>query len=132
MAKYTESLMKNGGLIATISYIGANQVIPNYGIMGPVKAALESTVKYLAYELGNQGIRVNAISTGPIKTRAASGIPDFDKLYNNALQKSVTHLPIAIEEVGKVLAFLADDQSAKNITGQIIYLDGGYNIMGIE
>ena len=132
MAKYAEALMKNGGLIATLSYIGANQVIPNYGIMGPVKAALESTVKYLAYELGDKGIRINAISPGPIKTRAASGIPDFDKLYNTALQKSVTHSQITIEEVGKVLAFLADNGAAANITGQIIYVDGGNNILGIQ
>ena len=130
MAKYAEPLMKNGGLFATISYVGANQVIPNYGLMGPVKAALEATVKYLAYELGEKGIRVNAISPGPIKTRAASGIKDFDQLCEQSIKKSPTHTEISIEEVGGILAFLCDNNASKNITGQVIYLDGGYNIMG--
>jgi enoyl-[acyl-carrier protein] reductase I len=122
--------MKNGGLLATFSYIGSKQVIPNYGMMGPVKAALESTVKYLAYELGEYDIRVNAISPGPIKTRAASGIKNFDHLYNEAIDNSISHTPVSIEEVGKVLAFLADDKVANNITGQVIFVDGGYSIMG--
>lgn len=132
MAKYAESLMKYGGLIATLTYVGSNMVIPSYGLMGPVKAALESTVKYLAYELGEKGIRVNAISSGPIKTRAASGIKDFDILYKEALKKSMTHTPVSIDEIGKLLAFLSDDKASKNITGQIIYVDGGYNQLGIQ
>lgn len=131
IAKYTEPLMKQGGLLATLSYIGSDKVIPNYGIMGPVKAALEASVKYLAYELGAKGIRVNAISPGPIKTRAASGLMDFDTLYDDTLKKSCTNLPVSIEEVGKVLAFLSDETASRNITGQIIYIDGGYNAMGI-
>lgn len=132
MAKHAEALMKNGGLLATITYIGSSKVIPNYGIMGPIKAALESTVKYLAYELGGKNIRVNAISPGPIKTRAAGGIKNFDDLYNKALAKSVTHQSVSIEEVGKTLAFLSDNEASKNITGQIIYIDGGYNILGTQ
>lgn len=132
MAKYAEVLMKNGGLIATVSYVGSNMVIPDYGLMGPVKAALESVVKYLAYELGNKNIRVNVISPGPIKTRAASGIKNFDTLYDEALKRSMTHTPISIDEVGSLLAFLADDGASKNITGQIIYIDGGFNQLGIK
>jgi enoyl-[acyl-carrier protein] reductase I len=132
MAKRAETLMKKGGLIATVSYVGSNMVIPEYGLMGPVKAALESVVKYLAYELGNKNIRVNAISPGPIKTRAASGIKNFDTLYDETLKRSMTHFPISIDEVGKLLAFLADDEASKNITGQIIYIDGGFNQLGTK
>ena len=127
MARLAEPLMKDGGCLMTMSYLGGEEVIPNYGIMGPVKAALESTVRYLAHELGGQGIRVNAISPGTIMTRASSGIASFDTLVEeNALRAPMG--AVHIEDVGPLSVFFASD-GARAITGANIYVDGGYNIL---
>jgi enoyl-[acyl-carrier protein] reductase I len=124
LARYAQKLMVDGGSIITMSYIGAQRVIENYNVMGVAKAALEASVRYLAHDLGEKKIRVNAISPGPIKTRAASGIKDFDKLYKEALENAPIKDPIAIDDVGNLAAFLASDR-AKNITGQCLIIDSG-------
>ena len=129
LAKAAEQLMAEGGSILTLSYYGSEKVIPDYGLMGPVKAALEASVRYLAAELAPQGIRVNAISPGPVKTRAASGLTDFDKLLAKAADEAPLHQLMTIEQIGEVATFLMSDKS-KHIIGQIIYADTGYNIMG--
>lgn len=128
MARLAEPLMKEGGSMMTMSYVGAEEVIPGYGLMGPVKAALEASVRYLAAELGPGGIRVNAISPGPLATRAASGIPNFDALLAQAAQRSPLRRLIEIGEVGALCAFLAGD-GAKAMTGNTLYIDAGYHIL---
>jgi enoyl-[acyl-carrier protein] reductase I len=128
MARLAEPLMANGGALFTMSYYGSQMVVENYGVMGPVKAALEASVRYLAAELGPKGIRVNAISPGPLKTRAASGIPEFDELLDKAQSKAPARSLVGIDDVGIATAFLALDQ-AKLITGETLYVDGGYHIM---
>ncbi len=128
MARLAEPLMGEGGSLMTMSYLGANEVVPNYGLMGPVKAALESAVRYLAAELGPSDIRVNAISPGPIRTRAASGLADFDALVDDSLRRAPLRQPLSIGEVGPLCAFLAGD-GARAITGQTLYVDGGYSIL---
>lgn len=127
MARLAEPLMKDGGSLMTMSYLGGQEVVPNYGIMGPVKAALESTVRYLAYELGEQGIRVNAISPGTIMTRAASGIASFDALVEENAQRAPMGA-VDIDDVGPLSVFLASDGS-RAITGGNVYVDGGFNIL---
>jgi enoyl-[acyl-carrier protein] reductase I len=112
-----------------MSFYGSEKVVPGYGLMGPVKAALESTMRYLAAELGPQHIRVNALSTGPVKTRAASGLTHFDALMERAAQAAPLHQLVTIEQVGEMAAFLLSDQ-ARFVTGQTIYVDSGYNILG--
>jgi enoyl-[acyl-carrier protein] reductase I len=129
IVKEAEPLMTQGGSVLTMSYYGAEKVITHYNIMGPVKAALESSVKYLAMELGTQNIRVNTLSAGPIKTRAASGLEDFDQLMHEAAKKAPLHQLVTIEQVGEMAAFLVSDR-AKQVTGQTIYVDAGYNITG--
>ena len=129
MARLAEPLMRNGGALFTMSYYGAEKVIEHYNVMGPVKAALESAVRYLAYELGPQGIRVHAISPGPVKTRAASGIDQFDELLERAAQRAPARHLVSIEEIGAATAVLATDY-AKLITGETVYVDGGYHIVG--
>jgi enoyl-[acyl-carrier protein] reductase I len=129
MAKLAEPLMARGGALFTMSYYGAEKVVPHYGIMGPVKAALEAATRYLAQELGESGIRVNAISPGPIFTRAASGIQHFEALAEDAEERAPTGRLATIEEVGKTVAWLCMDD-ARSITGQVIYVDGGAHIMG--
>jgi len=128
MAKLAEPLMPDGGSLMTMSYLGAEEVIADYGLMGPVKAALEASVRYLAAELGPQGIRVNAISPGPLETRAASGIAHFDRLMADAIEHSPMRCLATIEDVGALCAFLAGD-GARAITGGTLYVDGGYNIL---
>lgn len=118
--------MKDGGSVLTMSFYGAEKVVSHYNMMGPVKAALEASVKYLACDLGEQGVRVNAISTGPVKTRAASGLTDFDKLMEEAAKKAPLHQLVTIEQIGEMAAFLASD-NARYVTGQTIYVDAGYN-----
>jgi enoyl-[acyl-carrier protein] reductase I len=130
MAHLAEPLMANGGSLFTMSYYGSEKVVDNYGIMGPVKAALESSVRYLASELGEKHIRVNAISPGPLKTRAASGIKHFEELLAKAAQKAPTHQLTTIDQIGKTVAYLSVDDVGGNITGQTIYIDGGFHIMG--
>jgi enoyl-[acyl-carrier protein] reductase I len=128
MAKLTTPLMTDGGTMFAMSYLGANRVVTNYNVMGPVKAALEAACRYLAYELGPQNIRVHAISPGPLKTRAASGIKEFDRLLNDAVEHSPLHELVDIEDVGFACAYLATD-FARRITGSTIYIDGGANIV---
>lgn len=129
LARRAEPFMKHGGSIITMSYYGAEKVIDNYNLMGPVKAALEASVRYLARELGEQQIRVNAISPGPVKTRAASGLSHFDALMEKAAANAPIRQLVSIEQVGEAAAFLISDK-AKNITGQTIYVDNGYNTVG--
>lgn len=129
MARLAEPLMQNGGSLLTMSYLGAAEVIDNYGLMGPVKAALESTVRYLAAELGPRGIRVNAISPGPLATRAASGIADFDQLLADAARRAPLRRLVDIDDVGALCTFLASD-TGRSITGSTLYVDAGYHILG--
>ena len=128
MARCAEPLMTDGGTLITVSYVGAARVIPNYGLMGPVKAVLEASVRYLAAELGPKGIRVHAISPGPIATRAASGLPDFESLIDGAAEKVPLAQLATIADVGMVCANLATD-GARALTGETIYIDGGQHIM---
>jgi enoyl-[acyl-carrier protein] reductase I len=129
LTRRAEPLMTRGGTIFAMSYHGANGVIENYGIMGPVKAALEAAVLYLATELGPKGIRVHAISPGPLATRAASGIPDFDALMERVAERAPARRSVTIDEVGVACVFLAS-QYAGAMTGDTIYIDGGYHILG--
>jgi len=128
MAKLAEPLMKDGGTLYTMTYYGSQMVVEHYNIMGPVKAALESATRYLAAELGPKGIRVHAISPGPLKTRAASGITAFEELLQKAQSKAPTRSLVSIDDVGIAVAFLGMD-GAKLITGETLYIDGGYHII---
>jgi enoyl-[acyl-carrier protein] reductase I len=128
MAKLAEPLMRKGGTLFTMSYYGSQMVVKNYNIMGVAKAALEAAVRYVAAELGPKGIRVNAISPGPLATRAASGIPEFDTLLEKAKAKAPARSLVDIDDVGVATAFLAHD-AAKLITGGTLYIDGGYHIV---
>jgi enoyl-[acyl-carrier protein] reductase I len=121
--------MTEGGALVTMSYYGAQKVIGSYGIMGPVKAALESSVRYLAVELGPRRIRVHAVSPGPIKTRAASGIDHFDALLEQAEQRAPDHQLVGIDDVGAVTAMLLTD-AARGMTGNVAFVDAGYHIVG--
>jgi enoyl-[acyl-carrier protein] reductase I len=128
MAHLAEPLMKGGGTLFTMTYYGSQMVVKNYNIMGVAKAALESAVRYIAAELGPKGIRVHAISPGPLATRAASGIPEFDELLNKAQETAPARSLVSIDDVGMATAFLAHD-AARLITGDTIYIDGGYHII---
>jgi enoyl-[acyl-carrier protein] reductase I len=129
MCRLAEPLMTAGGTLFTMSYLGADKVIEHYNVMGPVKAALESATRYLAAELGPAGIRVHAISPGPLKTRAASGIDRFDELMANAAARAPSHMLVSIEDVGMTTALLATD-AGRMLTGSTTYVDGGYHVMG--
>jgi len=128
MAHLAEPLMRKGGTLFTMSYYGSQMVVKNYNIMGVAKAALECAVRYLAAELGPKGIRVHAISPGPLATRAASGIPEFDALLDKAKAKAPARSLVSIDDVGVATAFLAHD-AARLITGETLYIDGGYHII---
>jgi len=128
MAKLAVPLMKEGGTLFAMSYHGAAKVVPNYNVMGPVKAALEASCRYLAYELGKKKIRVHAISPGPLKTRAASGLRDFDLLLNEAVKRAPVGDLVDIMDVGFTCAYLATPY-ARRLTGDTTYVDGGVNIM---
>jgi len=128
MAKLAAPLMKDGGSMFAMSYYGANKVVPNYNVMGPVKAALEACCRYLAYELGPQKIRVHAISPGPLKTRAAGGLKDFDLLLAKAARKAPIGELVDIMDVGFACAYLATPY-ARRLSGETMYVDGGVNIM---
>ena len=128
MAHLAEPLMKKGGTLFTMTFYGSQMVVENYNIMGVAKAALESAVRYVAAELGPKGIRVHAISPGPLATRAASGIPEFDELLEKAKTKAPARNLVSIDDVGVATAFLAHD-AARLITGQTLYIDGGYHII---
>ena len=129
MARLAAPLMKDGGTMFTMSYHGAAKVVPNYNVMGPVKAALEACARYLAYELGPRRIRVHAISPGPLKTRAASGLKDFDLLLTEAVERAPLGELVDIMDVGFTCAFLATPY-ARRLSGDTIYVDGGVHIMG--
>ncbi|MBY0226173.1 MAG: enoyl-ACP reductase FabI [Hyphomicrobium sp.] len=130
MARLAEPLMKQGGSLITLSYYGAEKVVDHYNVMGPVKAALEATVRYLAHELGPTGIRVNAISAGPIKTRAASGIEHFDELILEAAAKAPLRRTVDACEIGRVAVLLASDYGA-SITGEVLHADAGFHVAGM-
>jgi len=128
MAHYAQGLMRPGGALVTMSYYGADKVVQNYNLMGPVKAALESSVRYMANELGPSGIRVYAVSPGPLRTRAASGIDHFDELVRMAMERTPEHRLVDIAEVGRVVAFLVG-AGATGMTGDVIYVDAGLHNM---
>lgn len=128
MAKLAAPLMTEGGAMFAMSYYGANRVVPNYNVMGPVKAALEAVCRYLAFELGPSHIRVHAISPGPLKTRAASGLKDFELLLNEAAHRAPLGELIDIMDVGFACAYLATS-FAHRITGGTVYVDAGANIV---
>jgi enoyl-[acyl-carrier protein] reductase I len=130
LARGAEPLMSKGGSILTLTYYGSTKVFPNYNIMGVAKAALEATVRYLASDLGTKGIRVNAISAGPIKTLAARGISDFTKILNAVEERGPLHRNVDALEVGNTALFLSSDL-ASGITGEITFVDCGYNITGL-
>ena len=127
MARLAAPLMTRGGTLFAMSYYGANKVVPNYDVMGPVKAALESSARYLAHELGPQGIRVHPISPGPLKTRAASGLKDFDLMLADAAERAPIGELVDIMDVGFTCAFLATPY-ARRLTGETLYVDGGVHI----
>jgi len=129
MARCAAPLMHDGGALFAMSYYGAEKVVPHYNVMGPVKAALECCVRYLAHELGPKRIRVHAISPGPIRTRAASGINEFDELLSAAETRAPAHQLVSIKDVGIATAALATP-AGHLITGNTIYIDGGYHVMG--
>ncbi len=128
LARLCEPHMSKSASIMTMTYLGADEAVAHYGIMGPVKAALESSVRYLATELGPNGTRVHAISPGPVPTRAASGLQDFDSLMQKAVARSPLGRLVTLEEIGRLAAFLASDASS-GMTGQTLYVDGGYHIV---
>jgi enoyl-[acyl-carrier protein] reductase I len=129
MVRAAEPLMAEGGAVMTMSYYGAEKVVDGYNLMGPVKAALEASVRYMAVELGPRNIRVYALSPGPMKTRAASGIDRFDELMERAAARAPRHALVTTEQVGTVAAFLAS-KGADGMTGEIIHVDNGFNVVG--
>lgn len=130
LAKAFQPLLQPGGALLTITYYGAEKVSPHYNVMGVAKAALEASVRYLAYDFGAQGVRVNAISAGPIRTLAAAGISGFKEMYRRFSDVTPLHQPITIEDIGSAAVFLCSALSSKT-TGQILYVDSGYNILAI-
>ena len=129
MARLAEPLMAQGGCLLTVTFYGSEKVVGDYNLMGPVKAALESSVRYMAAELGPRRIRVHALSPGPLKTRAASGIDHFDEIMDRARARTPEHQLVTIEDVGNLAAFLVSDGSAA-LTGNVEYIDAGYHIVG--
>jgi enoyl-[acyl-carrier protein] reductase I len=130
MAKLAEPLIDQGGSLMTLSYYGAEKVVDHYNVMGPVKAALEASVRYLAHELGPKGVRVNAISAGAVKTRAASGIEHFDEFLRETVRKAPLRRTIDACEVGRAALLLASDYTTA-ITGEVLYVDAGFHIEGM-
>jgi len=129
MAKAFQPLMNPGGSLITITYYGSEKVMPNYNVMGVAKAALEASVRYLANDLGKQNVRVNAISAGPIRTLAASGVSGFKEMYRQFTEVAPLRLSISAADVGNAAVFLASDLSSR-VTGEVLYVDSGYNILG--
>lgn len=130
MAKLAEPLMDKGGSLMTLSYYGAEKVVDHYNVMGPVKAALEASVRYLAHELGSKSIRVNAISAGAVATRAASGIEHFDEILNEAARSAPLRRLVDSCEIGRTALLLASDYT-NAVTGEVFYVDAGYHIEGM-
>ncbi len=125
-----EPLMSEGGSVMAMTYLGSSKVITNYNVMGVAKAALEASVRYLACDMGAKGIRVNALSAGPIKTLASSGISGFKTIFSRIEESAPLHKNVTTEEVGKTATYLASDLSS-GVTGEVLFVDCGYNIMGI-
>jgi enoyl-[acyl-carrier protein] reductase I len=123
-------LLHAGTSVLTLSYYGAEKVVANYNVMGVAKAALEASVRYLAADLGPDGVRVNAISAGPIRTLAASGIAGFRRMYGTFAELTPMRSNITIEDVGKTALYLASDLSSA-VTGEVVYVDGGFSILGV-
>ncbi len=130
LAKAFQPILRPGGALLTLTYYGSEKVSPHYNVMGVAKAALEASVRYLAYDLGKQEVRVNAISAGPIRTLAAAGVSGFKTMYRRFAEIAPLHQNVSIEDVGGAAVFLCSDLSAKT-TGQVLYVDSGYNILGI-
>jgi len=130
LAKAFQPILRPGGALLTLTYYGSEKVSPHYNVMGVAKAALEASVRYLAYDLGKQDVRVNAISAGPIRTLAAAGVSGFKTMYRRFAEIAPLHQNVTIEDVGGAAVFLCSDLSTKT-TGQVLYVDSGYNILGI-
>jgi enoyl-[acyl-carrier protein] reductase I len=130
LAREARPHLRRGSSILTLTYHGSEKVVTNYNVMGVAKAALEASVRYLAADLGPDGVRVNAISAGPVRTLAASGIAGFRKLYGSFAEVAPLRANISIEDVGRSAVFLASDLSSA-VTGEILYVDGGFSIMGV-
>jgi enoyl-[acyl-carrier protein] reductase I len=130
LAREARPLMSDGGTILTLSYYGAEKAVANYNVMGVAKASLEACVRYLAVDLGKEGIRVNAISAGPVRTLAASGVSGFKKMYRLFNEIAPLHRPLSIDDLGNSAVYLCSDMS-RGTTGEIHYVDGGYNIIGV-
>jgi enoyl-[acyl-carrier protein] reductase I len=131
LAQAFQPLLRPGGALLTMTYYGAQKVSPHYNVMGVAKAALEASVRYLAYDLGPQNVRVNAISAGPIRTLAAAGVSGFKTMYRKFADLAPLKENIATEDVGGAAVFLCSDLAAKT-TGEVLYVDAGYNILGIS
>lgn len=129
MARAFQPIMRAGGALLTMTYYGSQKVLPNYNVMGVAKAALEASVRYLAYDLGPQGVRVNAISAGPIRTLAAAGVSDFKSMYRQFSDLAPLRQNITAEDIGGTAVFLCSDMGAK-ITGEVVYVDSGFSILG--
>jgi enoyl-[acyl-carrier protein] reductase I len=129
LAKAFQPILRPGGALLTMTYYGAEKVAPNYNVMGVAKAALEASVRYLAYDLGPQGVRVNAISSGPIRTLAASGVSGFKNMYRHFHRLAPLQQNVTIEDIGGTAVYLCSDLSAR-VTGEVIFVDSGYNILG--
>ncbi len=129
LAQAFHPLLRPGGSLLTMTYYGSEKVMPNYNVMGVAKAALEASMRYLAYDLGPQGVRVNAISAGPIRTLAAAGVSDFKTMYRQFSDIAPLQENITAEDIGSTAAFLCSDMAAK-ITGEVIYVDSGFSILG--
>lgn len=130
LARAFQPILRPGGALLTLSYYGAQKVSPHYNVMGVAKAALEASVRYLAYDFGKHGIRVNAISAGPVRTLAAMGVSGFKTMYRRYAEIAPLHENITIEDVGNAAVFLCSELSAKT-TGEVLFVDSGYNILGI-
>jgi enoyl-[acyl-carrier protein] reductase I len=130
LAKAFQPLLRPGGALLTMTYYGSEKVSPHYNVMGVAKAALEASMRYLAYDFGNQGVRVNAISAGPVRTLAAAGVAGFKLMYRKFPEVAPLHEGITTEDVGGAAVYLCSDLAAKT-TGQVLYVDSGYNIMGV-
>jgi enoyl-[acyl-carrier protein] reductase I len=130
LAREARPLMSDGGAILTLTYYGAEKVVPNYNVMGVAKASLEACVRYLARDLGPDGIRVNAVSAGPIRTLAASGVTGFKRMHTKFREVAPMRTPLTIDDIGNAAIYLCSDLS-RAVTGEILYVDGGYNIIGV-
>ena len=130
LAREARPLMSEGGAILTMTYYGAEKVVPNYNVMGVAKASLEACVRYLARDLGPDGIRVNAVSAGPIRTLAASGVTGFKRMHTKFREVAPMRTPLTIDDIGNAAIYLCSDLS-RAVTGEILYVDGGYNIIGV-